>query len=327
MSANYSNARRSYAYQPTIIEQKLLISRLAIQLTFLKDEFKRDPRGFATRLGQELLTNPRIILAFVVGTVVLAVVMSGTTVKPRHNPAVTEEPGPDVVLYDITRPGHAGFNYGSGEGSGPTPRPARGGGGSGDRDLKPPQTGKLPPPSTVPAPIPIAPPVNAPALPIAGIKIDPALWKDLKAPVYGDPTSTSIVPSKGPGEGGAIGSGRGLGIGAGEGSGVGPGFYENTGGGFGQNGCCGTGGDRGGAAGGGGSDSVWEVDQRVRVLAKPEPQYTEEARRNQIVGTVVLRTVSPAPVKWSKYKRCTRCRSDSLNERLPPRARSNSCPR
>jgi protein TonB len=103
--------------------------------------------------------------------------------------------------------------------------------------------------------------------------------------------STSIVPSKGPGERGAIGSGRGLGIGGGEGSGVGPGFYENTGGGFGQNGCCGTGGDRGGAAGGGGSDSVWEVDQRVRVLAKPEPQYTEEARRNQIVGTVVLRTV------------------------------------
>ena len=34
-----------------------------------------------------------------------------------------------------------------------------------------------------------------------------------------------------------------------------------------------------------------EVDQRARLLAKPEPQYTEEARRNQISGTVMLRAV------------------------------------
>ena len=31
--------------------------------------------------------------------------------------------------------------------------------------------------------------------------------------------------------------------------------------------------------------------QRVHVLSKPEPQYTEEARRNDITGTVVLRVV------------------------------------
>ena len=41
----------------------------------------------------------------------------------------------------------------------------------------------------------------------------------------------------------------------------------------------------------GGSYSVWQVDQRARLLFKPEPQYTEEARRNQISGTVVLRVV------------------------------------
>lgn len=34
-----------------------------------------------------------------------------------------------------------------------------------------------------------------------------------------------------------------------------------------------------------------EVDQKARVLSKPEPQYTEEARKNQISGTVVLRAV------------------------------------
>jgi len=34
-----------------------------------------------------------------------------------------------------------------------------------------------------------------------------------------------------------------------------------------------------------------EVDSRARVLEKPEPQYTEAARNNQVTGTVVLRAV------------------------------------
>jgi protein TonB len=33
------------------------------------------------------------------------------------------------------------------------------------------------------------------------------------------------------------------------------------------------------------------VTSKARVLSKPEPQYTEEARKNQITGTVVLRAV------------------------------------
>ena len=34
-----------------------------------------------------------------------------------------------------------------------------------------------------------------------------------------------------------------------------------------------------------------EVSTRPRVIAKPEPQYTEQARRDQVTGTVVLRVV------------------------------------
>jgi periplasmic protein TonB len=34
-----------------------------------------------------------------------------------------------------------------------------------------------------------------------------------------------------------------------------------------------------------------EVDQKARVLSKPDPSYTEEARKNQISGVVVLRAV------------------------------------
>ena len=34
-----------------------------------------------------------------------------------------------------------------------------------------------------------------------------------------------------------------------------------------------------------------EVSERARLISKPEPQYTEEARRSQITGTVILRVV------------------------------------
>ncbi len=37
-----------------------------------------------------------------------------------------------------------------------------------------------------------------------------------------------------------------------------------------------------------------ELTTKVRVLSKPEPQYTEQARQAQITGTVVLRVVFAA---------------------------------
>jgi len=37
-----------------------------------------------------------------------------------------------------------------------------------------------------------------------------------------------------------------------------------------------------------------EVDSKARLLSKPDPTYTEEARKNQISGTVVLRAVLSA---------------------------------
>src|SRR4029078_7027480 len=137
----------------------------------------------------------------------------------------------DLVFLDVSKPldstnkpsigkdgpGRVGFQNKKGEGSGPTQRLAQGGGGGGNHNPIPPQTGKLPPPSSILAAIPTAPPVNPPTLPAAGIDIDPALWKDLKAPVYGDPRSKSETESKGPGDRDGIGTGQGLGIGEGNG--------------------------------------------------------------------------------------------------------------
>ena len=321
MNTEHSFARPNDEYQPTIIESGLLISRLVIQIEFLESELKRgwvefktNPAAFGKRFSRDvfqrfkrLLSTPHAVPACLtaivaITSVVMLVILVDKSGVLRPKTDDSNESPVELVMLDVSSPpetaddssigkdgpGRVGFRNGKGEGSGPTPQRARGGGGSGDRDPLPAQVGKIPPPSNISAAIPRTPPVT-PALPVAGVDIDPALWKDLKAPVYGDPRSHSEIPSRGPGEGGAFGSGKGTGIGEGAGPGVGPGRAGNMGNGSGQTGCCGD---------GGGSDnesnrtfSGPEVDQRARLLFKPEPQYTEEARRNQITGTVMLRVI------------------------------------
>lgn len=315
-------------YQPTIIETGLLIERLAIQFAFAREElqrlwidFKRNPIEFLTCLretrGQQLrnfLSTPYVIRAISTAiTVVFCIVITALVIdrmgwKRVNVVANIEEPPLGIVLLNPQRPigdlgiglngtGRVGFqSAGKGEGSGPTPQHAQGGGGGGDRTLLPQQVGELPLPSKIPAAIPIAPPVNTPVLPAAGIDIDPALWQDLKEPVYGDPLSQSQIPSKGPGTREGIGTKSGTGSGDGDGPGYGPGSGGNMGDlkkqiGYGGGGGSLGGGyanhDNGGIGGGGGEGFV----QRARVLLKPEPQYTEDARKNQITGTVVLKVV------------------------------------
>ena len=318
------SAKTAHGYQPTIIETRFLIERLAIQIALLRDElkrhwiqFKRNPAEFLTCLIRELLvqlkkffTTPYILRASstavtaVACLVVIVLLVERTASKPDPETTNTEQ-ALEVVLLDVKKPipnddpgfgkngnGRVGLQNGNGEGSSPVRQAAQGGGGGGDRSPLPAQTGEVPPPSQIQAAIPIAPPINPPALPVAGIDIDPALWQDLKAPVYGDPMSASEIPSKGPGTGGGIGSNQGLGIGDGRGPGFGPGNNGNMGGGTKQPGCCASGGSRGDHLSR--DDSPFngsQVEQRARLLFKPEPQYTEEARKNGTTGTVVLRVV------------------------------------
>ena len=139
-----------------------------------------------------------------------------------------------------------GFDRGKGEGSQPKPKRARGGGSGGLQDELAAQQGRLPQPSEIPAPIPKLPPARKQVLPVAGIDIDPALWKNLPFPVYGDPRSNSTTPSNGPGDGGGMGNVNGTGIGEGSGDGFGPGSDGNIGGGARE---IGGGGPRGGGSG------------------------------------------------------------------------------
>jgi len=310
-----------HQYQPTIIETRLLFERLLIQIAFLRDElkrslieFKKDPVTFSKTTSSRLvhclrksLATPNVIPATLTAVaaitcVILVVVLYDKTASEHPQVAANAE-SEEVTIMDVSKspdstskpsigkdgPGRVGFQNKKGEGSGPTRQLAQGGGGGGNHDRNPPQVGKIPPPSSILAAIPTRPPANPPALPVAGIDIDPALWKDLKAPVYGDPRSKSEIESKGPGDGDGIGTNRGTGIGEGNGPGVGPGEKGNMGGGSRQFGCCGPSG--GSDTGEGHTFAGSQVEQRARVLFKPEPQYTEDARKNQIQGTVMLRVV------------------------------------
>jgi len=107
---------------------------------------------------------------------------------------------------------------------------------------------------------------------------------------YGLRDSKSTDPSSGPGTGNGMGTGTGGGMGPGEGGGYGPGRGGNIGGGDRHDG----GGGPGGPGGGGDPNRIFspkDVTSKARVLSKPEPQYTEEARKNQVTGTVILRAV------------------------------------
>lgn len=198
-----------------------------------------------------------------------------------------EQPTPD--------PGTAGLNKGSGGGSKPKPERAQGGGGGGREEQKPASFGKVPQASLdvpqVVAPDPKPPQIKNPSLPVAATVVaDPMLVPpDARVLPYGDYKSKSTDPSSGPGTGNGIGTGQGGGIGPGEGGGLGPGRGGNMGGGdFNAGG--------GGPGGGGGGDysrifTGKEVTAKARLISKPEPQYTEDARKNQITGTVVLKVV------------------------------------
>jgi protein TonB len=125
----------------------------------------------------------------------------------------------------------------------------------------------------------------------ATLDADPALFPpDQRQLAYGDPKSKSTTPSSGPGTGNGIGNGTGGGVGPGEGGGYGPGRGGNTGGGDRNEGGGGPGG------GGGGTDynktfNARDVTKKAQILSKPEPGYTEEARKNQITGVVILKAV------------------------------------
>jgi TonB family protein len=314
-------------FHVTMIDNASLPERLRRELRFVLyllklawPELKRDPFRFSQRIFADLWLQLRRVTTrnslAALATAILLVSSTGLILiligeRSKQNDPAEVEPveTAQLLVFDLPEnaeapkedrgvgagsKGRVGFRNNKGEGSGPRPMTSTGGGSGGLHDPLPTQAGKPPQVSEIPAPIPKFPPAQELAvLPVAGIDIDPALWKNMDLPVYGDPRSKSSAPSNGPGDGGGMGTVKGTGIGEGLGPGFGPGRDGNIGGGpKGPPGCCGPGGGVGNNPDD--PDRVYpppQVTERARVLAKPEPQYTEEARKGGITGSVVLRVV------------------------------------
>ena len=262
-------------------------------------------RGAAV-MGAEPSDSRSVVAAMITSFVFLFAILGvivGIDYRNRNHPLVAENSEELEVqnVFDIPNeqptpdPGTAGLNKGSGGGSKPKPEKAGGGGGGGREEQKPASFGKTPQASLevpqVVAPDPKPPQIKNPSLPVAATVVaDPLLVPpDARVLPYGDFKSKSTDPSSGPGTGNGIGTGKGGGIGPGEGGGIGPGRNGNIGGGDRNDG-------GGGPGGGGGGDpnkvySGKDVTSKARLISKPEPQYTEDARKNQITGTVVLKAV------------------------------------
>ncbi|MGI8918986.1 MAG: energy transducer TonB [Pyrinomonadaceae bacterium] len=309
-------------YHLTFIDDAGLSQRLVAELKEVAHnseltwpEFKRDPFGFTKRMvvgygqaGWKVLSQPNVATGVLSALVLVITMVLGVfwidRIQTRNQEQQIAQNNQDLAdqIFDIPAeqptpdPGTAGLNKGSGGGSKPKPEKAAGGGGGGREDQRPASFGKTPQASlTVPqvvAPDPNPPTIKNPSLPVpATVVADPLLVPpDARVLPYGDFKSKSNDPSSGPGSGNGIGTGTGGGIGPGEGGGIGPGRGGNIGGGDRNDG----GGGPGGGGGGGDYNRIFsgkEVNSKARVLSKPEPQYTEEARKNQITGTVVLRAV------------------------------------
>jgi TonB family protein len=155
------------------------------------------------------------------------------------------------------------------------PGPGGGGGGGGNQMKEPPRKAELPGKDKLTVPVD-----KAPTLEVA--KKEPTPVEQLNIPAKSLADATDLLAgaleappgpptsSLGSGTGGGAGTGRGSGIGPGTGSGLGPGFGGGTGGG------------------------AYQPGNGVtlpRVLHEERPQYTSDAMRAKVQGTVLLQCV------------------------------------
>jgi protein TonB len=158
----------------------------------------------------------------------------------------------------------------------PAKTEAGGGGGGGDGDVLQASVGRLPKSSMQQITPPAAVIRNPnPKLPVEPTVIVPP---DIKMamndmPNLGDPKSSAVIPSNGPGAKGGIGDGSDGGVGPGHGHGVGPGDVAGTG------------------------DGTFRMGKGMtppRVIYQTDPEFSEEARKAKYQGNCVLGLVVDA---------------------------------
>jgi TonB family protein len=217
----------------------------------IRFSFEREPK----RLTFSFITS----LVLQVSALVLLVLVS------RYKPAVSavallpDEPNKHIIW--LSEPG-----------------PGGGGGGGGNKMKEPPRKAELPGKDQITVPVQKAPKLEPPK----EVKQEPNPVEQLNIPAKELAAATDSLPgaieapvgpptiSQGSGSGGGAGTGTGTGIGPGSGSGLGPGS--------------------GGGTGGGAYRPGNGVTTPV-VLREVKPQYTSDAMRAKVQGSVLLECI------------------------------------
>ena len=194
-----------------------------------------------------------------VHVLIVAVIITGTLIGRR---VVSAAPTPKVTVTLIDPDDLPALK--------PSKTQVGGGGGGGDRDVLQATKGKLPKFSLeqITPPVVVVRNEHPKLVAEPTVVIPPQVQlASNNMPNLGDPMAHAIMPSNGTGAGGGIGSGSGGGVGSGTGPGFGPGEGGGTGGGLYH-------------VGGGVSPPI--------PIFKPEPEFSEEARKAKFQGTCTL---------------------------------------
>jgi TonB family protein len=209
-----------------------------------------------TRLGYSVALSALVDVAFVA----MLIFVSRLPLHPSASAAILPDQANEHIVW-LQQPG-----------------PGGGGGGGGNRMKEPPRKAELPGKDKITVPVAKPPSLEIPKQvakneppPIAQINIPakPLSAGEDSLPGAIDAPSAPTL-SQGSGSGGGSGTGRGTGIGSGTGSGLGEGSGGGTGGG------------------------VYRPGNGVtnpRLLREVRPQYTSDAMRAKVQGTVLLECV------------------------------------
>jgi TonB family protein len=290
-------------FNTALFERPSLIKRLADEFIEAKRELLSNPRQFietALRSSTSGGTRRRALLrlglaiGFALYTIAFGAILIFWTVGTKTEPNSLIRP---KWIY-LGEPPRQQMPNDS--------KDAGGGGGGGDQTLQPASAGQFADPSLLPPVVAPSPEtqVNEPALPFPEtVLVDPRILpKQDDLAVTGLPNGVEGPPVAGPGKNDGIGDGEKGGMGPGAGPGVEDGEGWN----------------RGGRRPNLGGDptafsSSVRVDERPAALNRPRPNYTEEARKNKVQGTVTARALVGAD---GTVKRVTIQRGlpDGLNE-------------
>ena len=226
----------------------------------------RPAAGLRREAGVPIAISGTLHAAMVAGFVLLT---SLGMAKPQA--LVTADEKKEMRLVFLVQPGPGGGGGGGGLKQPAPPPPAQR---KGVAKMRSPVPVRRPPPRVEPPPV-----IEKPAEP-PPVKAEPVVAPVV--PVAADPRDRAGVPwtprepapqeteSQGPGTGGGTGTGQGTGIGEGSGAGIGPGSGGGT---------------------GGGPYRPGTGITAPAILREVKPEYTEEGRRRQIQGDVVMEII------------------------------------